>query len=105
MNNSSTTAKTAGNLLEEIHSLVGQAENLVGNGQSEPDAETIGALRARLTAAQDCLSDLYGGARKKVIEGARYTDDAVRANPYQSIAIAAVVGLAIGVLAGRRTSN
>ena len=41
-------------------------------------------------------------AKQRVAAGARCTDEAIRANPYQSLAIAAGVGVVVGVLLGRR---
>jgi ElaB/YqjD/DUF883 family membrane-anchored ribosome-binding protein len=49
------------------------------------------------------ISNLYSGARERVVAGARATDSAIREKPYQSLAIAAAVGAIIGVLIGRRT--
>jgi len=104
-NNSNSAAPTSGHLLDELRALMVEAEKMIGNTQGEPDPELLGALRARFGAAQESLSALYGSARQKVIQGARDTDEAVRANPYQSIAIAAGLGLLAGVLIGRRTNN
>lgn len=105
MKTNSSSAEATGNLLDELRALVVEAEKMIGSARAEPDPEALGALRMRFGAAQESLSELYGSARKKVIEGARYTDEAVRANPYQSIALAAGVGLLVGVLVGRRTAN
>jgi ElaB/YqjD/DUF883 family membrane-anchored ribosome-binding protein len=60
-------------------------------------------LRTRFDAAQERFTDIYEGAKKKVVAGAKCTDAAIRANPYQSLAIAAGVGLLVGVLLGRRS--
>jgi ElaB/YqjD/DUF883 family membrane-anchored ribosome-binding protein len=49
------------------------------------------------------LSQIYSGARERVVAGAKATDSAIREKPYQSLAIAAAVGAIIGVLVGRRT--
>ena len=49
------------------------------------------------------MGELYDGAKKKVVAGAKYTDTAIRENPYQALAIALGVGVLIGVLVGRRT--
>ena len=35
--------------------------------------------------------------------GAKYTDETIRENPYQSMAVAAGLGLLVGVLIGRRS--
>jgi len=102
-NNSETTAQTPKELLNDLHELVAEAEKMMGDSISEHSADAVNALRARFDAAHERLSELYSGARKKVIDGAKCTDQAIRANPYQALAIAAGVGLLVGVLLGRRS--
>jgi len=102
-NNNASTAQTPKDLLEDLHALVAEAEKMMGESLSEHTADAVGAMRVRFDAAQERLADLYAGARKKVVAGAKYTDETIRANPYQSIAIAAGVGLLVGVLVGRRS--
>ncbi|HVS52651.1 MAG TPA: hypothetical protein VHD62_09870 [Opitutaceae bacterium] len=65
-------------------------------------AERLDDLRDSLSRAQDQLGDLYDGARKKVVAGARNTDRAIRARPYQSIGIAVAVGILLGAFISRR---
>jgi ElaB/YqjD/DUF883 family membrane-anchored ribosome-binding protein len=101
--NHETSAQTPSALLADLHSLVAEAEKMIGDSHAEPSEEAIGALRERFDAAQECLGDLYAGAKKKMIAGAKYTDETIRANPYQSVAIAAGIGLLVGVLVGRRS--
>ena len=76
---------------------------MMGDSVSEHTEDAISALRTRFDAAQERFADLYEGAKKKVVAGAKCTDAAIRANPYQSLAIAAGVGLLVGVLLGRRS--
>jgi ElaB/YqjD/DUF883 family membrane-anchored ribosome-binding protein len=102
-NNAESSAQTPTGLLNDLHSLVNEAETMAGDSLSEHTDDAISALRARFDAAQERLTDLYTGARKKVVAGAKCTDEAIRANPYQSLAIAAGVGLLVGVLLGRRS--
>jgi ElaB/YqjD/DUF883 family membrane-anchored ribosome-binding protein len=103
---SNSTTPSPGALLDELRTLVADAESMIGNNaQIEADPQALGALRERFDAAQQCLTKLYGDTRKKVMAGARHTDEVVRANPYQSIAVVAGIVLLIGVLVGRRTSN
>jgi ElaB/YqjD/DUF883 family membrane-anchored ribosome-binding protein len=102
MKNRSTPAQTPKELLNDLHALVADAEKMVGNSLSEHTDEAVSALRDRFESAQERLGELYEGARTKVAAGAKYTDETIRANPYQSIAIAAGVGLLVGVLLGRR---
>ena len=102
-NNHETTAQTPKELLNDLHTLVAEAEKMMGDSLSEHTADAVGALRTRFDAAQERLSDLYAGAKTRVVAGAKCTDAAIRANPYQSLAIAAGVGLLAGVLLGRRS--
>ena len=74
---------------------------MIAGSATEHSADAFDSLRSRFSAAQERFTDAYAGARKKVIAGAKYTDETIRANPYQSLAIAAGIGLIIGVLAGR----
>ena len=103
MKNNQDTARTPKELLSELQSLVAEAETMIGDSLSEHSAEAIDSLRTRFVAAQERFADAYTGARKKVIAGAKYTDETIRANPYQSLAIAAGIGLLVGVLLGRRS--
>ena len=100
-NTNDTTAQTPKELLNDLRTLVAEAEKMMGDALSEHTADAVGALRTRFDAAQERFADAYAGARRKVIAGAKYTDEAVRANPYQSLAIALGAGLLIGVLIGR----
>jgi ElaB/YqjD/DUF883 family membrane-anchored ribosome-binding protein len=103
MKNNQDTAHTPKELLGELQALVAEAETMMSDSVSEHTEDALDSLRARFSAAQERFSDLYEGARKKVIAGAKYTDETIRENPYQSIAIAAGVGLLVGVLLGRRS--
>jgi len=103
MKNRSNPAQTPKELLNDLHALVADAEKMIGDSVSEHTEGAVSALRDRFESAQERLSDLYNGARTKVAAGAKYTDETIRANPYQSIAIAAGVGLLVGVLLGRRS--
>ncbi len=78
---------------------------MMGDSLSEHSADAVGALRARYDAAAERLGEMYEGAKQRVTAGAKCTDAAIRANPYQSLAIAAGVGLLVGVLLGRRSSQ
>lgn len=101
--NSEATAQTPKELLNELHALIAETEKMVGDSVSEHTDDAISALRTRFDAAQERLTDLYDSAKKKVIAGAHCTDEAIRANPYQALAIAVGAGLLAGVLLGRRS--
>lgn len=94
-------------VLNDLRALVAEAEHLLGQapqGACNCDA-TLAALRERFEAAQERLAELYAGARKKVVAGAKYTDETIRESPYQSLAIALGIGLVAGVLIGRRSNQ
>jgi ElaB/YqjD/DUF883 family membrane-anchored ribosome-binding protein len=100
--NNDTSAQTPKDLLNELQSLVFEAEKMMSASFSENSEEAMSALRTRFAAAQERLGVMYDGAKQRVVAGARCTDEAIRANPYQSLAIAAGVGVVVGVLLGRR---
>jgi ElaB/YqjD/DUF883 family membrane-anchored ribosome-binding protein len=103
MKSNQEQAHTPKELLTELQALVAEAETMMGDAISEQSDEAIESLRARFVAAQERFTDVYDGARKKVIASAKYTDASIRANPYQSLAIAAGVGLLVGIFLGRRS--
>ena len=103
MKNNKNTAQTPKELLNDLQTLVAEAEKMMGESISEHTSDAVSALRERYDAAQERLSDLYEGAKTRVVAGAKCTDTAIRENPYQALAIAAGVGLLAGVLLGRRS--
>ena len=103
MKNNKDTAHTPKELLAELQTLVAEAQTMMTDSLSENSAEALSNLRDRFSAAQERFTEVYDGAKKRVVAGAKCTDEAIRANPYQSLAIAAGVGLLIGVLLGRRS--
>ncbi|MDB6113906.1 MAG: hypothetical protein JWQ83_896 [Lacunisphaera sp.] len=105
MKNNKEVTHTPKELLAELQALVGEAQAMMSESISEHTADAVGALRNRFEAAQEKFSDIYDGARQKVVAGAKYTDATIRENPYQSIAIAAGVGLVVGLLIGRRSDK
>lgn len=98
-----TPAQTPEELLQDLRALVSEAEAMLGDSVKEHSAEAIEALRNRFEAAQERIANMYAGARKKVVAGAHYADQTIRENPYQSLAVAAGVGLIIGILLGRNS--
>ncbi len=92
-------------LLNDLRTLVLEAEKMMGAAASEHTGDALEALRTRYAAAQERVGEFYQSAKQNVTAGAKYTDEAIRAHPYQSIAIAAGVGLLVGVLVGRRSSQ
>jgi ElaB/YqjD/DUF883 family membrane-anchored ribosome-binding protein len=103
MKNNPASTHTPKELLTELQALVVEAESMLAGSLSEHSTEALGNLRERFGAAQERLADLYEGAKKKVVAGAKYTDETIRENPYQSLAVALGVGVVLGVLIGRRS--
>jgi ElaB/YqjD/DUF883 family membrane-anchored ribosome-binding protein len=104
MKDNSMTATSPKQLLDDLHALVAEAERILGGQPSEDSHDAVETLRSRFNIAQERLAEFYSDARKKVVDGAKFTDETIRANPYQSAAVAAGVGLLIGLLIGRRNS-
>jgi ElaB/YqjD/DUF883 family membrane-anchored ribosome-binding protein len=104
MKNEINSAQTPTELLNDLKTLVRDAEAMLSSAVTDQSAEAFEAIRDRFSIAQDRLSHLYARARKRVVAGATCTDTAIRDNPYQSLAIAFGVGLLVGVLARRRSS-
>lgn len=98
-------SQTPADLLTDLRNLVVEAEKMLESSVSEHTGEALDGLRGRYEAVQARLGEVYASAKKNVAAGAKRTDEAIRDNPYQSIAIAAGVGLLAGVLLGRRCSK
>lgn len=103
MKSNHKNTQTPKELLEDLHALVADAEKMMGESLSEHTADAVAALRTRFDAAQERFMDIYEGAKTRVVAGAKSTDAAIRANPYQSLAVAAGIGLLAGVLLSRRS--
>jgi ElaB/YqjD/DUF883 family membrane-anchored ribosome-binding protein len=103
MKNAKEAKHTPKELLSELQALAAEAQAMMTDSVSEHSAEALASLRERFNAAQDSFAEVYEGARQRVVAGAKSTDEAIRAHPYQSIAIAAGVGLLVGLLLGRRS--
>jgi len=104
-NRTATESQTPADLLNDLRTLVLEAEKMMESSVSEHTGDAMDSLRTRYAAAQERFGALYATAKKNVTAGAKYTDETIRANPYQSIAIAAGVGLLVGVLVGRSSSR
>jgi len=97
------TTETPDDILNELRALVGEAEKILEGTADENRELSCASLRERYEAARERLADHYERARQKAIAGAKFTDQAIRENPYQSLAIAVGVGVLAGVLIGRRS--
>ncbi|HLP00868.1 MAG TPA: DUF883 family protein [Opitutaceae bacterium] len=100
--NANTNEKTPAEMVEDLRTIIAEAEKMIADSAAAGVDEASAALRQRLESARERLSALYEDAREKVAAGARYTDTAIRENPYQSMAVALGLGLVAGILLGRR---
>ena len=60
-------------------------------------------VESKLQAAKERLQDFQGEAIGRAKAAANVTDEYARENPWQLIGVAAVVGIAIGLLLNRRS--
>ena len=104
MKNNKAVVQSPKDLLDGLHALVAEAEKMVGNSVGEHSAEALASLRERFGVAQERFNEFYSDAREKVVAGAKSTDVAIRTHPYETVAIAAAVGLLVGIVLGRRSS-
>jgi ElaB/YqjD/DUF883 family membrane-anchored ribosome-binding protein len=91
----------------------GQVKNFLDNVEdltkALKDVETpdIARVRAKvkmaLVAAKSAVADTASQIRSQAVDVGRRTDGYVRDNPWQVVGIAAVVGLAVGFFASRRS--
>jgi ElaB/YqjD/DUF883 family membrane-anchored ribosome-binding protein len=97
----STTAETPEQLIEHISRLMAEAEAMIAGPVTDQSDGRMSEIRGRLESARDRLNRVYSAARTNVVAGARYTDETIRAYPYQALGIALGVGILLGVLIGR----
>jgi ElaB/YqjD/DUF883 family membrane-anchored ribosome-binding protein len=95
---SHTTGNNAGHLAEDARALLAATADVAG--------EKVAEARKRVAAALENAKEIAGNARDKAVAGMKAADEAVRAKPYQAIAIGVGVGVLLGYyLAGRRSSR
>lgn len=93
-----------GTSVEELKALLREAEEALGNsdsGASDDVQDLRERLRDVLAEGQSTMKNLSDTFRRQ----AARADEAVRAKPYQTIAIAATVGLLAGFLISRSGSR
>jgi ElaB/YqjD/DUF883 family membrane-anchored ribosome-binding protein len=86
-----------GTLAEDASALLAATADVAGDKVAE--------ARKRLAAALEHGKELLGRVREKAVGGAKATDQLVRENPYQTIAIVLGVGAVIGYIVARRCSR
>jgi ElaB/YqjD/DUF883 family membrane-anchored ribosome-binding protein len=106
MSTNATNAEvTTDQLLSDLKTVMNDAEALL-RATSTQTGEKIQEVRAlaeeSLRQAKQRLSSLEDEALRRAREVADATDEYVRENPWQSVGIAAGVGLLVGLLLARR---
>jgi ElaB/YqjD/DUF883 family membrane-anchored ribosome-binding protein len=89
---------------EKEHHLAEETKALL-DATAEATEETIVEARNRLKSAFEATGETCARIKAKAIEGAKATDKAIRANPYQAIGIAFGVGALVGFLMSRRSRD
>jgi len=105
MKHNKNEAKTPSDLLDDLRSLVSEAEKMMTDSVVAPTEEAVNTLRERFKATQARLADVYADTKRHVSAGAHYTDETIRAHPYPALAIAVGVGALLGMLIGRRCNR
>jgi len=93
---------TADSTIDELKDLIREAEDALGSvGNDDQIDELRERLREAIASGESMISNLSDSLKYQ----ARRADGAIRANPYQTIGIAAGVGLLAGYLLSRRSKD
>ncbi|MFG6467129.1 DUF883 family protein [Roseateles sp. BYS87W] len=99
------TTQAKKQLANDFGAVMNDIDALMTATTNKADTE-VQALRARiqerLVGAKEKWLDVQHEAVQRAKDAAVATDDYVHAKPWQAIGVAAAVGLALGVLIGRR---
>jgi ElaB/YqjD/DUF883 family membrane-anchored ribosome-binding protein len=101
MSTKKTTAESPEQLVENLRALIAEAEKTLSAELTEGAEDKLSSLRECITDAKAKIEHGYGVAREKVVAGAKQTDSAIRAHPYESLAIALGVGVLLGAVLRR----
>lgn len=102
---SDSTEQSRTKLVDEFSAVVSEAEDMLkraANETGEKAKDLRSQVEAKLLATKLRLQEVQGQAVDRAKETARVTDDFVHDHPWQSIGVAAAVGVVIGLLMNRR---
>jgi ElaB/YqjD/DUF883 family membrane-anchored ribosome-binding protein len=88
-------------LFTDAKHLTHDAEELLSATAGEAN-DKIKEVRARLAKAVESAKATCENLQGTTVRAAKATDSVIRKHPYESIGIAAGVGLLVGLLVGRR---
>jgi ElaB/YqjD/DUF883 family membrane-anchored ribosome-binding protein len=99
------TAANKEKLVSDLKVVIADTEELL-RATSGVAGEKVGELRERLVVrlrdARERVIDMEHAVIDKTKAAARATDDFVHDEPWKAVGVAAALGLALGVLIGRR---
>jgi ElaB/YqjD/DUF883 family membrane-anchored ribosome-binding protein len=106
MESSSNTAQGVGKYANgQVRTFLDNVEDLT-KALKDVDTPDVARVRAKvkiaLAAAKSAVADTATQLRGQAQQVGKRTDTFVRDNPWQVIGVAAVIGLAVGILASRR---
>jgi ElaB/YqjD/DUF883 family membrane-anchored ribosome-binding protein len=102
---SDNTEQSRTKLVDEFSTVMTEAEEMLkraANETGDKAKDLRSQVEAKLLTAKLRLQELEGQAVDRAKEAARATDDYVHEHPWQSIGIAAAVGVVVGLLMNRR---
>ena len=97
--------QTRTKLVDEFSNVLSEAEDMLkraANETGEKARDLRSQVEAKLLTAKLRMQELEGQAVDRAKEAARATDDYVHEHPWQSIGIAAAIGVLIGLMMNRR---
>jgi ElaB/YqjD/DUF883 family membrane-anchored ribosome-binding protein len=100
-----STAPQRDKLLDDLRLVISDAEELLRMTAGEvgdSTAELRGRIQSRLQEARIELAALQDTATAQIKAAGHATDEFVHEHPWQSIGIAAAIGLVVGLLVARR---
>jgi ElaB/YqjD/DUF883 family membrane-anchored ribosome-binding protein len=102
---SDPTEQSRTKLVDEFSNVLSEAEDMLkraANETGDKARDLRSQVEAKLLTAKLRLQELEGQAVDRAKEAARATDDYVHEHPWQSIGIAAAIGVLIGLMMNRR---
>lgn len=102
---SDNTEQSRTKLVDEFSTVLTEAEDMLkraANESGEKAKDLRSQVEAKLLTAKLRMQEIEGQAIDRAKEAARATDDYVHEHPWQSIGVAAAVGVVIGLLMNRR---
>lgn len=102
---SENTEQSRTKLVDDFSAVLNEAEDMLSraaNETGEKAKDLRSQVEAKLLKAKLRMQEIEGQAMDRAKEAARATDDFVHEHPWQSIGIAAAVGIVLGLLLNRR---